>query len=253
MEKKLPIRSFDIKRVLKENSAYLIIAGLIIVSSILSPVFFSKQNIMNIFRQQSSAMLLAIGAMLVIITAGIDLSMGATLAISNVCVAYFITNLGYFTPSGVLLSIIVGIVIGTVVGCLNGAIVAWLKMPPFIVTLAMTTIVRGIAYVITYGSPIRLPVDPVLHTGGYAFFYFGQNGDPLLGVPYTAWIVIAFIVFFWFFMKYTTYGRILVATGSNTDAARLAGINEKNSSSPLMRSAVSSRASRACLSLREPA
>ena len=227
MEKKRPIPSFDIKRLLKENSAYLIIIGLIIVSSILSPVFFSTRNIMNIFRQQSSAMLLAIGAMLVIITAGIDLSTGAILAISNVCVAYFITDLNYYTPSGVLLSILVGIVAGTFVGCINGSIVAWLKMPPFIVTLAMTTIVRGFAYVITFGSPIRLPVDPEIHTGGHAFFYFGQNGDPLLGVPYTAWIVIAFIVFFWFLMKYTTYGRILVATGSNTDAARLAGINVK--------------------------
>ena len=227
MEQKIQARSFDKKRLLKENSAYLIIFGLIVVSSFLSPVFFSKQNIMNIFRQQSPSMLLAIGAMLVIITAGIDLSTGAILAISNVCVAYFITNLNYYTPSGVLLSIIVGIAIGTAVGCMNGAIVAWLNMPPFIVTLAMTTIVRGIAYVITYGSPIRLPVDPGIHKGGYAFFYFGQNGDPLLGVPYTAWIVILFIIFFWFVMRYTTYGRILVATGSNTDAARLAGINVK--------------------------
>jgi len=227
MERKRLRPSIDLRRLLKSNSAYLILIGLIIISSILSPVFFSAQNITNIFRQQASAMLLAIGSMLVIITAGIDLSTGAILAISNVCVAYFITKLGFFTPSGILLSIVVGVVVGTVFGCANGAIVSWLNMPPFIVTLAMMTMVRGVAYVITYGSPIRLPVDPVLNVGGHAFFYFGQNGDPFLGVPYTAWIVVVFIVFFWFLMRFTTFGRILVSTGSNTDAARLAGINVK--------------------------
>ena len=227
MERKRLRPSIDLRRLLKSNSAYLILIGLIIISSILSPVFFSAQNITNIFRQQASAMLLAIGSMLVIITAGIDLSTGAILAISNVCVAYFITKLGFFTPSGILLSIVVGVVVGTVFGCANGAIVSWLNMPPFIVTLAMMTMVRGVAYVITYGSPIRLPVAPVLNVGGHAFFYFGQNGDPFLGVPYTAWIVVVFIVFFWFLMRFTTFGRILVSTGSNTDAARLAGINVK--------------------------
>ena len=227
MEQNLPKQSFDAKKLAKDNSAYLILAGLIIISTILSPVFFSKQNIMNIFRQQAPSMLLAIGAMLVIITAGIDLSTGAILAVSNMCVAYFITNLNFFSPAGVLLSIIVGLIAGTLVGCANGAIVSMLNMPPFIVTLAMMTMVRGVAYYITLGSPVRLPVDPALNPGGYSFFYFGQNGDPLIGVPYTAWIVIVVIIFFWFFMRYTTYGRILVATGSNSDAARLAGINVK--------------------------
>ncbi|MDR0874889.1 MAG: ABC transporter permease [Clostridiales Family XIII bacterium] len=227
MEQRLQAPSFSTKRFLTNNSAYLILIGLIVVSSILSPVFFSLQNIMNIFRQQSPAMLLALGAMLVIITAGIDLSSGAMLAISNVFVAYFITNLSFYTPSGVFLSIVMGIVIGTAFGCLNGVIVTYLKMPSFIVTLATATIVRGIAYVITFGSTIRLPVDPVKHEGSYDFFHFGQSGDPLLGVPYSAWIVIGIVIFFWFLMKYSAYGRILVATGSNNDAARLAGINVK--------------------------
>jgi len=227
MEPRLKTPSFDKKKFLKNNSAYFILIGLVVISSILSPVFFSMQNITNIFRQQSPAMLLALGAMLVIISAGIDLSTGAILAISNVVVAYFITNLYFYTPSGVFLSIVLGILVGTAFGCANGLIVAYLKMPSFIVTLAMMTMVRGVAYVITLGSPIRLPVDPEIHKGSTPFFRFGQTGDPLLGVPYAAWIVIGFIIFFWFMMKYTTYGRILVATGSNNDAARLAGINVK--------------------------
>ena len=226
MEQRLP-SSFNTKRFLTNNSAYLILIGLVVVSSALSPVFFSMQNIMNIFRQQSPAMLLALGAMLVIITAGIDLSSGAMLAISNVFVAYFITNMYFYTQSGVFLSIVVGILIGTAFGCVNGLIVTYLKMPSFIVTLATALIIRGIAYVITFGSTIRMPVDPTLNKGSYAFFHFGQSGDPLLGVPYAAWIVIAIVIFFWFLMKYSSYGRILIATGSNNDAARLAGINVK--------------------------
>ena len=223
MEQKLP-SSFNTKRFLINNSAYLILIGLIVVSAILSPVFLSMQNIMNIFRQQAPAMLLALGAMLVIITAGIDLSSGATLAISNVMVAYFITNLYYYTPSGIVLSIVVGIVIGVVFGCVNGLIITYLKMPSFIVTLATATIIRGIAYVITFGSTIRLPMDAVQNKGSVAFFNFGQGS--LFGViPYSACLVIIIVILFWFIMRYTSYGRVLVATGSNEDAARLAGIN----------------------------
>ncbi|MDR1028652.1 MAG: ABC transporter permease, partial [Clostridiales Family XIII bacterium] len=151
----------------------------------------------------------------------------ANLALSNVVVAYFITQLRFYTPSGVALAIVMGLVIGTAFGCANGVIVAWLKMPSFIVTLAMMTIIRGVAYVITLGSPIRLPVDPEANIGSSALFHFGQSGDPVTGMPLAAWVVIVFIAFFWFLMKYTTFGRLIVATGSNEDAARLAGINVK--------------------------
>jgi ribose transport system permease protein len=219
--------SFDLKGFLKTYSPFIILIGLIIISTCLSPVFLSKENIFNVFRQQAPAMLLALGALVVIVTAGIDLSTGAGLALSNVVIAYFITQLRFYTPSGVFLSIILGLLIGLAFGCANGVIVAWLKMPSFIVTLAMMTIIRGVAYVITLGSPIRLPVDPEVHIGSSALFKFGQSGDPVTGMPLAAWVVIAFIVFFWFLMKYTTFGRLIVATGSNEDAARLAGINVK--------------------------
>ncbi|MCL2492943.1 MAG: ABC transporter permease [Clostridiales bacterium] len=219
--------SFDVKNFLRVYSPFIILIGLIVIATFLSPVFLSKENIFNIFRQEAAPMLLALGSMLVIVTGGIDLSTGANLAISNVIVAYFMTNIGLFTPGGVWVCILLGILIGLAFGCASGVIVAWLKMPSFIVTLAMMTMVRGVAYVITLGSPIRLPVDPQQNVGSFAFFNFGQYGDPIIGMPYTAWIVIAFIIFFWFLMKYSTFGRLIVATGSNSDAARLAGINVK--------------------------
>jgi len=224
---RLETQSFDSRKFLKNNSAFIILIGLIVISAFLSPVFLSWENITNVFRQQVPPMLLALGSLTVIITAGIDLSTGALLAVSNVVTAYFITIQYYYTPSGVFMSIVLGILIGTGFGCANGLIVAWLKMPSFIVTLAMMTMVRGVAYFITLGSPIRLPVDPVKNVGSTIFFNFGKSGDPLIGIPLAAWVTIGFIIVFWFMMKYTTFGRLLIATGSNNDAARLAGINVK--------------------------
>ncbi|MDR0878325.1 MAG: ABC transporter permease [Treponema sp.] len=217
----------SIKRICKEYSCFIILIGLIIVASILSPVFFSKQNIFNVFRQQAPIAMLALGVLIVIVTGGIDLSTGAMLAVSNTVVAYFITFLHFDSMMGVWLAIVMGILVGTAIGCVNGAIVAYLKMPSFIVTLAITTMGRGVAYMITMGSPIRLPVKPDINPGSERLFWFGQNGDPLIGMPFSAWVVILFVILFWFLMKYTTFGRLIVATGSNTDASRLAGINVK--------------------------
>jgi ribose transport system permease protein len=220
-------KSSSFYRILKNYSAFIILIGLIVISAFMSDKFLSTENIFNVFRQQAPNMLLALGALIVIVTAGIDLSTGAILALSNVVVAYFIANLGFYSTGGVFLAIIAGIVIGTLCGCANGAIVAWLKMPSFIVTLAMMTMIRGVAYVITLGSPIRLPVDPSANPGSARLFWFGSNGDPVFNIPLSALVVLVFIIFFWFLMKYTTFGRLIVATGSNEDAARLAGINVK--------------------------
>jgi ribose transport system permease protein len=221
------ISSDQVKRFGKEYSCVFILIGLVIVATILSPVFFSKQNIFNVCRQQAPIAMLALGALLVILTGGVDLSTGAILAVSNTVVAYFATFLHFDSMAGIWIAIIMGIAAGMVVGCANGIGVAYLNMPPFIVTLAIMTMARGVAYMITMGSPIRLPVKPDLSPGSTKLFWFGQNGDPLIGMPLSAWIVIVFVVFFWFLMKYSTFGRLIVATGSNRDASRLAGINVK--------------------------
>ena len=209
------------------NNSFFILLLLIIISAILSPVFLTKQNVFNVMRQQVPIALLAIGALLVILTGGIDLSTGAILAICNIVIAYMMNNLGMDSYGGIVIAIPAAIIAGAVVGGFNGMLVSYLRMPAFIATLGTMTMIRGIAYMITRGSPIRPSIDPVDAPGSAALYRFGQSGDPIIGMPWAVWVVIIIVIFFWMLMKYTAFGRLIVATGSNQTAARLAGVNVK--------------------------
>lgn len=214
----------NIKAILLKYSPLLILLLLIIVSSILSPVFFSIKNIFNVLRQQAPYTLIAMGVLMTILTGGIDLSPGAVLAVSNVMLALFATDFKFSTPSGIFLCILAALLCGAIFGAVNGFLVAKVRMAPFISTLALMTIARGLAYQLTGGSPIKLPPDK-LGTGG--FIEFGQIGDPVIGLPLAVWVVIVVVLAFWFIMRFTTFGRLIIATGSNETAVRLAGINVK--------------------------
>ena len=207
------------------NNSFFILLLLIIISAILSPVFLTKQNVFNVMRQQVPIALLAIGALLVILTGGIDLSTGAILAICNIVIAYLMNNSGMETYGGITIAIPAAILAGAVVGGFNGMLVSYLRLPAFIATLGTMTMIRGIAYMITRGSPIRPSIDPVDAPGSAALYRFGQSGDPIIGMPWAVWVVIIIVIFFWLLMKYTAFGRLIVATGSNQTAARLAGVN----------------------------
>jgi ribose transport system permease protein len=217
----------NISRFLQTYSCFIILLGLIIVSAALSDKFLSQQNIFNVLRQQAHIAILALGALIVILTGGIDLSSGAILGISNVFVAYFITNLALDSMGGAAISIAAAILAGGLAGFINGLLIAYLSMPAFIATLASMTMLRGVALVMTNGTPIRPPVDPLANPGSFALFRFGQDSDPLIGMPWPVWVTAVIVAFFWFLMKYTTFGRLTMATGSNEDATRLAGINVK--------------------------
>lgn len=218
-------RANQIKDFLIRNNSFFILLLLIIISAFLSPVFLSKQNIFNVMRQQVPIALLAIGALLVILTGGIDLSTGAILAICNIVLAYMINNMGLASFGGIALAIPASIIAGAAVGCFNGLLISYLRMPAFIATLGTMTMIRGLSYMITRGSPIRPSIDPIEAPGSAALYKFGQSGDPVLGMPWAVWVVIIIVVFFWLLMKYTAFGRLIVATGSNQTAARLAGVN----------------------------
>ena len=168
---------------------------------------------------------MAIGALLVILTAGIDLSTGANLAICNTLLAYLLDSVGLNSYLGLAISIPISILAGAAMGAVNGGLISYLRMPAFIATLATMTMARGVALIITGGSPIRPPTDPIVAPGSAGLYQFGQQGDPLIGMPWAVWVVILFVAFFWFLMKYTSFGRLIVATGSNEMATRLAGIN----------------------------
>ncbi|MDU5883065.1 MAG: ribose ABC transporter permease [Clostridium perfringens] len=194
-------------------SKYKSLIGLVllcIVITIVTPNFLSVSNITNVFTQVSVNAIIAIGMTFVILTGGIDLSVGSTLAISGAVGASIVKSTG-----NVFLAIIVAAVIGIAVGLINGLLVSKGKLQAFIVTLATMTIFRGATLVFTDGTPIsKLPK---------AFVKIGNGKLGFMPIPVIITIIIAIIAVY--ALSQTRFGRYLYALGGNEDASRLSGIN----------------------------
>src|SRR5699024_5787063 len=151
--------------VLKDNKGILIgLAILIIFTAVMNPEFLTSQNILNVLRQTSINMIVAIGVTLVIILGGIDLSVGSIMAASGVVTGGLIAYSGV----SIWIAIIAGLLIGVIFGLINGILTAYKFLPSFIVTLATMNIARGFAYVYTDGKPIRVMSDEFNFVGsGY--------------------------------------------------------------------------------------
>jgi ribose transport system permease protein len=171
--------------------------------------FFTAQNFSIIAQQAAINIVLAAGMTFVILTAGIDLSVGSVLAAASV-VAVFTSTL----PGGGMLGILAGIATGLAFGLINGGLVAFAKLPPFIVTLGSLTAVRGIARLLGNDQTVFNPELP--------FAFIGN--DNLLGVPWLVWIAAAVIAASWFILRRTVLGLHIYSVGSNSEAARLSGI-----------------------------
>ena len=184
--------------------------ALCVVMTILSPRFFMLSNFMNIFVQISIISIIAVGMTFVILTGGIDLSVGSTVAFCGLLLGIFIVNL----KLPIWLGIIVAITAGTFIGFINGFFISFLSLPPFIATLGMMSIVRGAAYSITGGQPV--------FTYPKSFLVIAGNFH---GLPIPIIIeVIVFIVAL-YILKYTKLGRYSYSIGGNEAASRLSGIN----------------------------
>ncbi|KJV28867.1 ribose ABC transporter permease [Aquitalea magnusonii] len=188
--------------------------ALVLVSvglAVLSPDFLTVANLLNVMRQVSINALIAFGMTLVILLGGIDLSVGSILALSSVGIATLI-------QSGVnpMLATLLGVIGGGVMGLLNGLVVSKGKVAPFIATLASMTILRGLALVVSGGSPI---------TGFNSDLFSMLGGGYVAGlVPIpVVWMLIMFGLFA-FLLKKTVFGRHVYATGGNEEAARLSGV-----------------------------
>ena len=140
----------------------ILLVVLIIIASIMSPVFFTAGNIFNVLRQQVPYLFIGMGIFLCILTGGIDLSSGSVIAVANCLVALLTSKMGWVSGGKVVLAIVLSILIGLAFGALNGTLVAYLKLAPFIATLATMQIARGIAQIITGGSPIRFVEEPAV-------------------------------------------------------------------------------------------
>lgn len=182
---------------------------IVVVLSLATPHFLKSGNVLNIARQASINGILAAGMTMVIVTAGIDLSVGPMLALSGVVFA-----LAFRDGSPVLLALLAGLVAGISAGTVNGLVITKWRIPPFIATLGMMQSARGLALLITEGTPVINIPDAVIKIGNADFF----------GVPISALIAIVIVFVTWLVMRFTFFGRSIYAIGGNRDAARLAGI-----------------------------
>ena len=185
-----------------------LILELIIFAS-LSPYFFSSTNFSNIGRAMVIIGIGSIGATIVIISGGFDLSVGSVMAASGMLAA-FVINQGQSNLVGVVLALM----LGCVIGLLNGFVIGYLRINPLIATLAMLSIVRGLAYIISGGDAVVVSNSSFLAIGT----------DSLFGIPLTVWICVTLFLSVGFLMPRTHFGRYVYAIGSNSRAARLAGI-----------------------------
>lgn len=185
------------------------------------PTFLLADNLRNVANQITVIAIIAIGMTMVIITAGIDLSVGSLIALSAVVIAWVAGALGgtdISTP-GILLAALAALVACGLIGAFSGLMITAFKIPPFIATLAMMQVAAGVAYIISQGKPIYQLPD--------RFIWLGRGTEPLLDMP-IAVILMALLYFFaWIVMERSVLGRYVYAVGGNPEAARLAGIRVK--------------------------
>ncbi len=187
------------------------LAALCLDLAIASPVFLTSSNFLNVFQQISINWVVAVGMTLVIISGGIDLSVGSNIALTGLLMGILMKN--YHVP--VLITVLGCIVFSGLVGLANGWLISFLNLPPFIATLGTMYIVRGGAYTVTNGQPIYTFPKSFTAIAGRVF------GIPL----YSILIMLAVILVGWYVLKYTRIGRFTYAVGGNENCARLSGIN----------------------------
>jgi len=185
------------------------------------PTFLLADNLRNVANQITVIAIIAIGMTMVIITAGIDLSVGSLIALSAVVVAWVAGALGGTDIStlGILIAALAALVVCGLTGAFSGLMITAFKIPPFIATLAMMQVAAGVAYIISKGKPIYQLPD--------RFVWLGRGTEPLLDMPIAVILMLLFYLVAWIVMERSVLGRYIYAVGGNPEAARLAGIRVK--------------------------
>ncbi|WP_166370781.1 ribose ABC transporter permease [Psychromonas sp. SA13A] len=207
-------RHFLSKEWLIEQKSLIALIVLIAVVSVLNEYFFTIDNILNILRQTSVIAILAAGMTLVILTAGIDLSVGSILAL---CGAFAASMISLEIP--VLIAVPVSLLGGAVLGSMAGLIISKGKVQAFIATLVMMTLLRGVTMVYTDGRPISTGFTDVADS----FAWFGTGY--MFGIPVPVWLMIFVFAGIWYLLNHTRFGRYVYALGGNESATKLSGIN----------------------------
>jgi ribose/xylose/arabinose/galactoside ABC-type transport system permease subunit len=205
-------RLVRIGRVLKGSGLIWALVILCVTASLVSPFFLNKINLLNVLRQVSLFGVVAVGMTFVILTRGIDLSVGSIVALVGVLAA---TLLAGGTP--IPIAIAAGLAAGTLVGVVNGLGVTLGHVPPFIMTLGTMVMGRGVALIIADGGTVNM--------GAAADGFFWLGGGFLYGIPVPIWLFAAVCIVSFVVLQFTPFGRQVYAVGSNEEAARLSGIN----------------------------
>lgn len=224
-----PRKSLDISKLLIEGRAFLALALIIVVFSILSPNFLTVDNMLIMASHVAIFALLSMGQLLVVLTGGIDLSVGSTLGFSAVIAGFLLRGVpldifGVTLYPNVFVSVLIAVLLGGLIGVINGVLVARFKVAPFVATLGMLYVVRGVALLMTGGRTINdLSGDEGLGNTGIEWLGFNR----LLGIPIGVLIMAVVAIIIAVILARTTFGRWLYATGGNARAAELSGVPVK--------------------------
>jgi len=206
-------KSFDLKNAIKESAVLFVLIAIIVAFSILSPQFLKVSNFITVLRQVSILAIVSVGMTVVLISGGIDLSVGSMVSVVSVLTSMATVNLNL--PIGI--AIIIGLILGMGMGFLNGMMITTTGMPPMIGTLATQLVFRGLGFIVCGGASIyHLPEG---------FKVFGQGYVGAIPVPVIIMIIILLI--FAFVLGRTFIGRYFYAVGSNAEATRLCGLDIK--------------------------
>jgi len=204
----------NLKQFASDNKSLIGLLILMLLVSLVSPSFLSVDNLLNILRQTSINGIIAMGMTFVILTAGIDLSVGSVLALTSAVCASMIA-----ADVSLPLALLATLGTGALLGAANGAIISFFGVQPFIATLVGMTMVRGATLVYCDGRPISTGDFPVAES------FYNLGGGYVFGIPNP--VIIAFVVFgiCWYVLNHTRTGRYVYALGGNEQVARLSGVN----------------------------
>ena len=202
-----------IKRVfsIREVGILIPLIAICVITSIINPVFATANNLVNLLRSISITVIGGVGMTFILISGGLDLSVGSVLALGGMITGYCLGVL----QAPITISILAGIMAAVAAGLVNGLIIARLHIPPLIVTLGMMNAARGVVNVMSKGRPYSGFPD--------AFNNIAQNS--LLGIPISVYIALVIIILGHLALKYTVFGRCVTAIGGNEETARVSGIN----------------------------
>lgn len=204
------MRKATIQEIMNKYRTVIVLVLIFVIATMLSPAFLSLNNIFNVIRQVAITAILGAGMTFVILTGGIDLSVGSILALAGALSAGVLGQTG-----SIILAILVAIGIGALCGAANGLFITKGEMPPFIATLGMMTLIRGCVLVYTNGSPVTVK------SAAYKFIGKGY----LLGIPVPVILLIVIFAIGYVILTHTKFGRSVYAFGGNREATRLSGIN----------------------------